>query len=139
MSDTMRTYSELITLPTFMERFDYLSLGGTVGINTFEFDRYLNQDFYKSTLWKQTRNKVIARDYGFDLGCLDRQICGKIMIHHMNPITKQDILDGNPAILDPEFLISCSYETHNAIHYGNRDSLITDYSERTPNDTCPWL
>lgn len=132
------TYSKLIELPTFTERFDYLSLKGVVGESTFGGSRYLNQLFYNSKEWKEVRDIVIMRDEGCDLGCLDRPITGTIYIHHINPIRKEDILARSWKVLDPENLICVSFNTHQAIHYGDRSILIPDLVERYPNDTCPW-
>lgn len=132
------TYSKLIELPTFTERFDYLSLKGVVGESTFGGSRYLNQLFYNSKEWKEVRDIVIMRDEGCDLGCLDRPITGTIYIHHINPIRKEDILTRSWKVLDPENLICVSFNTHQAIHYGDRSILIPDLVERYPNDTCPW-
>lgn len=134
----IRTYSELIKIPTFEERFEYLNLDGKVGEETFGFDRYLNQVFYKSDEWKSIRNEVIIRDNGCDLGIEDREIHGRIIIHHMNPITVDDIIHRNEDILNPEYLICVADNTHKAIHYGDEDLLIKDLIERTKNDTCPW-
>lgn len=136
---TIRTYSELIQLPTFIERYRYLKLNGRVGEETFGFERYLNQKFYQTSLeWKQIRNHVIARDLGRDLGCEGYDIYGKIFIHHMNPMVTADLVEFNPGILDSEFLICTSFNTHNAIHYGSEELLIADPIERRPNDMCPW-
>lgn len=134
----IRTYSELIKLPTFEERFEYLKLSGAVGKETFGYDRYLNQVLYKSAEWKETRNKVIIRDLGCDLACEDRQIFGQALIHHMNPITKEMILDRDRDIFNPEYLITTTKITHNAIHYGDENLLCHGPVVRTPNDTCPW-
>lgn len=134
----IKTYSELITIPTFEERFRYLRLQGVVGIDTFGFDRYLNQKFYRSVEWKRIRDEVIIRDNGCDLGIEDRMIYGKILIHHMNPITDYDIRHMTDALLNPEYLICVTHRTHNAIHYGDEDLLITAPIIRTKNDTCPW-
>ena len=134
----IRTYSELYKLKTFKERFTYLRLNGFVGKETFGFDRYLNQVFYKSAKWRSIRDFVIVRDNGCDLGIEGREIYGKIIIHHMNPITIQDIEQESDFLLDPEFLISTVHETHNAIHYGDENLLILAPIERKPNDTCPW-
>ena len=131
-------YSKLIELPTFAERFDYLALNGVVGETTFGGSRYLNQLFYNSKEWKEVRDIVIMRDEGCDLGCLDRPITGTIYIHHINPIRKEDILARSWKVLDPENLICVSFNTHQAIHYGDRSILIPDLVERYPNDTCPW-
>lgn len=135
---TIKSYSELIQLPTYEERYRYLRLQGTVGKDTFGFDRYLNQKFYRSAEWKRIRDQVIIRDNGCDLGMEDRVIHGKILIHHMNPITDKDILRATDILLNPEFLICVTHQTHNAIHYGDEDQLILGPVIRTPNDTCPW-
>ena len=134
----IRTYSELITFPTFEERYRYLRLGGQVGEDTFGFDRYLNQIFYKSPEWLSLRDKVIIRDGGCDLGMPDREIHGKILVHHMNPITVNDIVRRSDFLLNPEYLI-CTYKiTHDAIHYGDESLLMPNPIERSKNDTCPW-
>ena len=126
-------------LPTFKERYEYLRLGGKVGEDTFGFDRYLNQIFYKSDEWKSIRNKVITRDNGCDLGIPDREIRGeRILVHHMNPITKEDIINRSDILLNPEYLITTVDNTHQAIHYGDSELLYKDPIVRTPNDTCPW-
>lgn len=135
---SIKTYSELISLPTFQERYRYLKLRGNVGVDTFGFDRHLNQNFYRSTEWKRIRDHVIVRDNGCDLGILDRMIPGRILIHHMNPITEKDIIHGSEFLMDPEFLICVSHITHNAIHYGDESLLIPEPVVRTKNDTCPW-
>ena len=136
----IRTYSELILLPTFEERYRYLRIGGRVGKETFGFDRYLNQVFYKSGEWLDIRDYVISRDNGCDLGMLDREIPDKvpILVHHMNPVTKEDILRRSKFLLDPEYLISTVKNTHDAIHYGDDSILFTGLIERCENDTCPW-
>ena len=135
---SIKTYSELSRLATFEERYNYLRLNGFVGKETFGFDRYLNQVFYKSSKWRSIRDFVIVRDNGCDLGIEGREIHGRIIIHHMNPITIQDITQQTEFLLDPEFLISTVHETHNAIHYGDTNLLIRDPVERKRNDTCPW-
>lgn len=135
---SIKTYSELIALPTFEERYEYLRLSGRVGEDTFGFDRYLNQNFYRSAEWKRIRDRVIVRDNGCDLGIDDRIIYGKILIHHMNPITDKDIFNLSDILLDPEYLICASHNTHNAIHYGDGERLVKDPIVRTKNDTCPW-
>lgn len=135
---SIRTYSELITLPTFEERFRYLQLSGSVGKETFGFDRCLNQNFYRSAAWKRIRDQVIVRDNGCDLGIEDRMIYGKILIHHMNPISDKDILNLTDILLNPEYLICVGHITHNAIHYGDENLLIKDPVARFKNDTCPW-
>lgn len=137
--NTIRTYSELITLPTFEERFQYLRLDGRVGKDTFGFDRYLNQNLYqRNPRWKKARDIVIIRDNGCDLGMEGHEIFGKIIVHHMNPITIDDILNDRDWIYDPEFLICTIHNTHNAIHYGDEKQLVIAPTVRTPNDTCPW-
>lgn len=138
-TNRIKSYSELCSLETFEDRFNYLKLHGHVGLDTFGYDRYMNQDFYRSTEWKQVRSYIIARDSGCDLGIPDNQIFGSIYIHHINPITPDDITSGTDKLLDPENLICVSLETHNALHYGdnsivNKNKVI----ERVPNDTCPW-
>lgn len=138
MKNKIRTYSELITLPTFEERYKYLKLSGVIGEETFGFDRYLNQQFYTSELWKSVRNKVIIRDNGCDLGVEGHEIQKQILIHHMNPITIGDIRSMSKFLLNPEYLISTTHETHNAIHYGDESLIIQSMIERKPNDTCPW-
>ena len=135
---SIRTYSELITLPTFEERYEYLRLDGIVGEETFGFDRYLNQMFYKSDEWRSLRDKIIIRDCGCDLAMDDREIYGRILIHHMNPITREDILHRSKYLLDPEYLICTTKNTHDAIHYGDSGLLITAPSDRKKYDTCPW-
>lgn len=135
----IRTYSELMKLSTFEERYEYLRLGGQVGEETFGFDRYLNQIFYKSPEWLRVRNYVITRDGGCDLAMSDREIReAKILIHHMNPITKEDILNRSDYLLNPEYLICTIKNTHDAIHYGDSELLYKDPVERSKNDTCPW-
>ena len=136
----MRCYAELVQLHTFEERFKYLSLLGTVGNETFGFDRYLNQKFYKSIEWKRIRNFVIVRDNGCDMGLRNYPIGGKIMIHHMNPVLIEDLESSRwDDLLNPEFLISVSMDTHNAIHYGDEKILNkVDVVERSANDTIPW-
>ena len=135
---TIRTYSELITLPTFEERFKYLQLDGSVGKDTFGFDRYINQNFYRSKEWKRVRNFVILRDNGCDLADDDYVIHGKIIIHHMNPITVRDIELVSDYLMNPEYLICTTHSTHNAIHYGDESLLMMLPTERRKNDTCPW-
>ena len=134
----LRTYSELITLPTFKERFQYLKLPGTVGADTFGYDRYLNQLFYRTPEWKQLRHELIVRDNGCDLAMDGYDIYGRIIIHHLNPITRDDILERTEYLLDPEYLICTTHNTHNAIHYGDEELLTMEPIERTRNDTCPW-
>lgn len=134
----IRTYSELSTLSTFKERYEYLRLDGTVGEDTFGFDRYVNQIFYKSVEWQSIRREIIIRDNGCDLGLDGYEIRGRILIHHMNPIRLEDIIKRSDLLLNPEYLISTVLTTHNAIHYGDVDLLSTIPQERSRNDTCPW-
>lgn len=134
----IRCYSELILLPTFEERFEYLKLGGKVGKETFGFDRYINQKFYQSDEWKNLRHEIIARDLGCDLGVDGEYILSRIIIHHMNPITKKDILERSDFLLNPEYLITTTKRTHDAIHYGDSRFLGQALVERRPGDTCPW-
>ena len=135
----IRTYTELMKLPTFKERFEYLKLlDGRVGDDTFGFDRYVNQQFYRSKEWKRLRDQLIIRDNGCDLGVNGYDIHGKIIIHHMNPITKNDIIDQTDYLMNPEYLICTTHNTHNAIHYGDENLLVTEPISRSKNDTCPW-
>lgn len=134
----IKTYSELVTLPTFEERFAYLQLNGVVGRDTFGFDRYLNQIFYRSKKWRSIRDQIIIRDNGCDLGVEGHDIYGKILIHHINPITLDDIEQESEFLLNPEYLITTTHNTHNAIHYGDESLLSTMPIERVKNDTCPW-
>ena len=134
-----KCYSDLIKLPTLVERFEYLRTFSKVGEVTFGGQRQLNQLLYqKSDLWKSVRRKVIIRDNGFDLGLEGYSIVGKIIVHHINPLTKEQLLNFDPCIFDEENLISCSHDTHNAIHYGDKSLLPQDPIERRPFDTCPW-
>lgn len=135
---SIKTYSELIALPTFEERYRYLRLRGLVGADTFGFDRYLNQAFYRSAEWKRVRDQVIIRDNGCDLGVEGHEIYSRILIHHMNPIAVDDIQNASEFLLNPDYLICVTHETHNAIHYGDENKLIKAPIERTKNDTCPW-
>ena len=134
----IRNYSELITLRTFKERFEYLKLDGIVGEETFGFDRYRNQIFYKSKEWASVRREVIIRDNGCDLGVDGYEIHGKILIHHMNPINLSDIVHKTDELLNPDYLITTVLSTHNAIHYGDASLLPALPVERRANDTCPW-
>lgn len=134
----IRTYRELIRLPSFRDRYEYLKLSGQVGQETFGFERYLNQSFYHSSEWRPIRDRVIARDLGCDLGMEGYEIHGRIYIHHMNPITVEDIRQATDLLTDPEYLICTTHNTHNAIHYGDASLLLTEPVERTPYDTCPW-
>lgn len=135
---TIKCYSELVRLPTFKDRYEYLRLNGVVGKETFGFDRYMNQFFYRSPEWKRIRDLVITRDNGCDLGIPGREIFGRILIHHMNPIEPEDIRSHSELILDPEYLITTIHDTHLAIHYGDEHQLLQEPVERRPNDTCPW-
>ena len=142
MSHSIRTYTELIQIPTFIERFRYLKLGGKVGEETFGWERYLNQRFYQSHEWREFRRQIILRDHGCDLG-LDGYEFGPgelILIHHMNPIDTKDIVNQTEFLMNPEYVISVRKKTHDAIHYGD-ESLILEYEPvvRRPGDTCPWL
>lgn len=138
MPMSIKTYSELITIPTFEERFRYLKMQGVVGEETFGYDRYLNQLFYTSPEWRRVRRDVIVRDNGCDLGIWDREIQGLITVHHINPITIDDIRNRSEFLLNPDYLICVSDLTHKAIHYGDERLLIAAPVERRPNDTCPW-
>lgn len=135
----IRTYSEMILLPTFLERFRYLQIGGKVGAETFGYDRYLNQTLYRTAEWKRFRNEIIVRDNGCDLGCEGYDIVGqKILVHHINPISVEDVLRRDPKVFDPENAITTILNTHNAIHYSDESLLVTEPIERKPNDTCLW-
>ena len=138
MSSTIRTYRQLRRLDTYTERFRYLALRGAVGEATFGFDRYINQQFYTSRQWRQIRSEVIARDNGCDLGIDGFEVYSRIVIHHMNPMTIEDVAGGNDSILDPEFLITTTHFTHNAIHYGDERLLPRPLVERRPGDTRLW-
>ena len=135
---SIKTYSELITIPTFEERFEYLQLKGSVGKDTFGYDRHLNQVLYRSPEWKRLRNQIIIRDGGCDLACDGYDIYDKVLIHHLNPITVEDVLARSRKVFDPDNLVCVSHNTHNAIHYGDVDLLVTGPIIRTKNDTCPW-
>lgn len=135
---SIRSYSELIKLKTFKERFDYLKLNGRVGEDTFGYDRILNQILYKSDRWRKARDKVIIRDNGCDLGIEGRNIQGRILVHHMNPITVEDVLNEEDHVYDPEYLITTMHLTHNAIHYSDDNILMSEPVTRFRNDTCPW-
>ena len=134
----IRRYSELIRFHTFEDRFNYLMLKGQVGKETFGFDRYINQRFYHSEEWRQVKNRVIARDLGRDLGVEGYDIYGRIYVHHMNPILVKDIEECSEYLMDPEYLITTTFATHNAIHYGDESFVILSPKERSPNDMCPW-
>ena len=135
---SIRTYSELILLPTFEERFKYLQLNGRIGDDTFGFDRYINQNFYKSADWKRIRDQIIIRDNGCDLALEGYEIYGRILIHHMNPITVKDVELSTEYLMNPEYLICVTHNTHNAIHYGDEKLINKGPVVRTKNDTCPW-
>lgn len=135
---SIKCYSELITIPTFIERYQYLKIGGRVGADTFGHDRYLNQILYHSGEWLDFRDEIIIRDNGCDLAHPDFEIHGRILIHHINPITVEDVLRRDPKIFDPENVISTVLNTHNAIHYGDESQLMLLPITRTKNDTCPW-
>lgn len=135
---TSKSYLELIEIPTFEERFEYLSLKGVVGRETFGYDRYLNQALYSSKEWRDFRRRIIIRDNGCDLACEGYEMQNGILIHHINPITIDDIINRRPIIFDPNNVVCVSHNTHNAIHYGDKGLLITTPIERTAYDTCPW-
>lgn len=134
----IRTYAELLSFRTFEERFEYLKLKSSVGASTFGFDRYMNQQFYRSTQWKQLRDEVIARDEGMDLALAGYEIYDKIIIHHMNPMTADALESGDSDVLNPEYLITTTHRTHNAIHYGDKSLLQLPPPERRPGDTRLW-
>lgn len=134
----IKAYSELIAFPTYEERFRYLQLKGAVGKDTFGYDRYLNQILYNSQEWKRFRDKIIIRDNGCDLACEGYDIHGRILVHHINPIRVDDVVNRNPIVFDPENVVCVTHNTHNAIHYGDESLLILAPVERTKNDTCPW-
>jgi hypothetical protein len=134
----IRSYTELSRFSTFEERFEYLKVNGQVGFETFGYDRYINQRFYLSPKWRHIRDLVIVRDKGCDLGVEGYEIHGKILIHHMNPVSMEDFANESSCLTNPEFLISTSFETHNAIHYGDESLLPKNPIERKPNDTIPW-
>lgn len=133
-----KSYSEMQGFFTFKERYDYLKLNGSVGESTFGFDRYLNQQFYRSSTWRHLRNEIIARDGGCDLGIEGYDIHDRVVIHHITPMTPEQIQDGHPLVLDPDNLITTTHETHNAIHFGDDNLLRKPYKERRPGDTKPW-
>lgn len=138
MNTIIRTYTELMKLQTFEERYRYLKLVARVGDETFGFDRYLNQQFYHSQEWKSIRNEIIIRDNACDLGIIGREMSKGIIIHHMNPITKDDLIHQSDFLLNPDYLICTSKKTHSAIHYGDESLLFDGITERTKDDTCPW-
>lgn len=135
---SIKTYKELIRLKTFEERYKYLRLFGGVGRDTFGFDRYMNQTFYQSHEWKRVRKEVIVRDMGCDLAMFDREIHDRIYVHHMNPLTPSDIKESTEFLLNPEYLICTTHDTHNAIHFGDENLLLKEFKERTPGDTNLW-
>lgn len=135
---TIKTYSELMQIPSFIGRFRYLKIGGAVGKDTFGHDRYLNQILYQSEEWKRCRRDIIIRDNGCDLACEGFDVPVRILIHHINPITVDDVIHRRPCVFDPENLITTSHNTHNAIHYGDENLLMFEPVERRRNDTCPW-
>ena len=137
----IRTYSELISIPDFLSRYEYLRIGGSVGEDTFGYDRWINQDFYTSNEWRKFRRSIISRDLGCDLACKDRPFLTgeKVIIHHLNPIDKNDIVNHTEFLMDPEYVVATSDTTHMAIHYGDRSLLkVFEPTVRTINDTCPW-
>ena len=138
MSNHYRSYKDLSRLKTFDERFEYLKIGGVVGESTFGFERFINQMLYNSSKWKRIRNQVIIRDNGCDLGLDGYDIQDKIIVHHMNPMTVDDLKEFSEDVFNPEYLICVSPMTHNAIHYGDRNLLPKPFVERRPGDTCPW-
>lgn len=138
MTMNIRTYSELITIPTFEERYNYLKLNGIVGKETFGYDRYLNQLLYRSSDWRSFRDRIIIRDNGCDLACEGFELQSRIIIHHIDPITVEDILNKHPKVFDPENVVSTSHNTHLAIHYGDKNLISIGPINRYKNDTCPW-
>ena len=134
----IRTYSELITIPTFEERYNYLKLNGIVGKETFGYDRYLNQLLYRSSDWRSFRDRIIIRDNGCDLACEGFELQSRIIIHHIDPITVEDIINKHPKVFDPENVVSTSHNTHLAIHYGDKNLISIGPINRYKNDTCPW-
>lgn len=138
IKQSLKTYDELISFPTFEERFRYLVLGGAVGAMTFGGHRLLNQDFYKSEEWMRVRREVIVRDNACDLAFDGRPIVGQVIVHHINPISIEDLEEDREIVLNPEFLICVSHRTHNALHYGDDRGIQRDYTPRCRNDTCPW-
>lgn len=134
----IKRYSELVTFGTLLERFNYLKIGGKIGKETFGWDRWINQAFYSSPEWRKIRDEIIVRDNGCELGLDGYEIQGSIYVHHMNPITEEDILTHSALLIDPDYLVCCSYDVHQAIHYSNEDMLPADPIVRSRNDTCPW-
>lgn len=138
MTRSIKTYSELITIPTYLERFRYLKIGGLVGKSTFGYDRYLNQILYTSDEWRSFRRDIIIRDNGCDLAADGFEIHGLMIVHHIDPITVEDILNRHPKVFDPENVVLTAHNTHNAVHYGDESLLTLGPIVRMPNDTCPW-
>ena len=138
MTMNIRTYSKLITIPTFEERYNYLKLNGIVGKETFGYDRYLNQLLYRSSDWRSFRDRIIIRDNGCDLACEGFELQSRIIIHHIDPITVEDIINKHPKVFDPENVVSTSHNTHLAIHYGDKNLISIGPINRHKNDTCPW-
>lgn len=138
MSTLIKSYSELLTIPTFEERYRYLRINGSVGEDTFGNERYLNQVLYTSGEWRKFRRKIILRDNGCDLACAGFEIPVRIIVHHINPITVEDVLEKKQKVFDPDNVVCTSYNTHLAIHYGDKDLLVVAPIERSRNDTCPW-
>lgn len=134
----IRTYKELMRIPTFLERFEYLKLDGRIGDQTFGFDRYINQTYYRSKAWKKLRDEVIIRDHGCDLAMPGYDIYSQLRVHHMNPLTIEDIENCTEFLTNPDYLITTTLNTHNAIHYGDASLLLELPKERAPFDTCPW-
>ena len=134
----MKSYTELIAIPDYLDRFNYLKMQGAIGERTFGGYRYLNQQLYQSDEWKKVRREIILRDDGCDLGHPDHPLFSEVLIHHINPISVEDVLERHPRVFDLDNLICCSHRTHNAIHYGDDKQLVTGPIIRAPNDTCPW-
>jgi len=134
----LKSYSEMMKLKTYKDRYEYLKIGGSVGEETFGGSRWLNQVLYSSPEWKRFRREIILRDNGCDLACEDRPIATKVYIHHINPITPEDIKKRADNVFDPDNVVCCSHEMHQAIHYGDESLLSIDVPTRKPNDTCPW-
>ena len=135
---SIKTYSELISIPDYLDRYNYLKIGGRIGAETFGYDRYLNQILYTSEEWRIFRREIIIRDNGCDMGHPDYELEERIIVHHINPITVEDVLNRDPKVFDPENVVCVSLNTHNAIHYGDESLLILPPVERSKNDTCPW-
>lgn len=138
MNSTTKCYSELITIPDYLDRYYYLKIGGQIGFETFGYDRYLNQILYTSDEWKAFRKRIIIRDNGCDMAHEDYELDKRIIVHHIDPITVEDVLNRDPKVFDPENAVCVSLNTHNAIHYGDESLLMLPPVERSKNDTCPW-